>query len=93
MSLTPHERKLRAQIAINTRIARPDCNPRQATQAATTAYWSRYYDEVDPDRSLPTAERDRKAKAAWSRDMACAKFEKSRKKARIPSPKSRVSRP
>jgi hypothetical protein len=93
MSLTPYERKLRAQLAINTRIASPSYDARQATQAATTAYWARYYDEVDPDRSLPTAERDRKAKAAWSRDMARAKFEKSRKKSRVPGPKSRVSRP
>jgi hypothetical protein len=39
-------------------------DPRETTHAARAALWTRYLDEVDPDRSLPEAERVRRADAA-----------------------------
>ena len=80
MSLTPAQRSLRARIAANARIASPTYDPREATRAATAAKWERYYDEVDPTRSLTPDQRNTKAKAAWRRDMDRAKLARSKRR-------------
>lgn len=81
--LTPEERVLRSrmaslagQIGAYTRIAQPSYNGREATKAAHAALWAKYYNEVDPEQELPAPERERRAKAAWQRDMARAKLTK-----------------
>lgn len=44
-------------------------NPKQYTQAARNGFWRRFLDIVDPNRELPKAERDRRAKAALRAHM------------------------
>lgn len=61
-SLTPAQRKLRAQIAANTRWSREDPAPGAARgQAGLLARFER---EVDPDNTLPPAERARRVESA-----------------------------
>jgi hypothetical protein len=65
--LSPEQRKLRAQIAANTRWSRED--PRVGTARARAAWYRRFLDQVDPDRTLPPAERDRRVQAAVRAEM------------------------
>jgi hypothetical protein len=74
--LTPAQRTLRARLGAYSRIAAPDYNGVDATRPAKAAYWAKYYAEVDPAGQLAPAERDRKAKAAWQRDMLRARLAK-----------------
>jgi hypothetical protein len=67
---------LAGQIGAYTRIAQPSYDGREATRPAITALWAKYDDEVDPERVLAPDERERRAKAAWQRDMARAKLAK-----------------
>jgi hypothetical protein len=67
-SLTPGQRKLRASIAANTRWSRDD--PVAGTEAARLAWYQRFVDQVDPDRSLSEHVRERKAQAAMRAHMA-----------------------
>ena len=60
--LTPSQRSLRARIAAYTLHATQD--PRMTTQPARDAFLARFEREVDPDGSLPVAERRRRAEAA-----------------------------
>ena len=61
-SLTPAERSLHARIAAHAMHARND--PRETTAAGRKAFLSRFEAEVDPDRVLPAAERQRRAEHA-----------------------------
>ena len=65
--LTPEQRRIRAQIAANTRWSRED--PRVGTARARAAWYRRFLDEVDPDRILSPAERERRAQAALRAEM------------------------
>jgi len=67
MSLSPEQRSLRASIAANTRWSRED--PRVGTARARAAWYRRFIDQVDPDRTLPPAERDRRVQAAVRAEM------------------------
>jgi hypothetical protein len=67
MSLSPEQRRLRAQIAANSRWSRED--PRVGTARARAAWYRRFLDEVDPDRILPPTERERRAQAALRAEM------------------------
>jgi hypothetical protein len=67
MSLSPEQRRLRAQIAANTRWSRED--PRVGTAQARAAWYRRFLDEVDPDRVLPPLERERRAQSALRAEM------------------------
>ena len=58
-SLTPAERTLRARMAAHVSHARHDSKER--TQPARDKFEERFVDEVDPDRTLPEAERNRRA--------------------------------
>lgn len=57
MPLSPAERTLRARLGAHALHAQGGTN----TQAARAAFNERFYDEVDPDRQLPEAERERRA--------------------------------
>ena len=48
-------------------------DPREYTLAARTKFMAKFYDEVDPDRKLDPAERERRAEAArkaWFQRLA-----------------------
>lgn len=60
--LTPEERRLRAQIAANTRWSRED--PAGTGLRAQAGLLARFEREVDPDRSLSEAERTRRVESA-----------------------------
>ncbi|MDT9694739.1 hypothetical protein [Streptomyces sp. P17] len=59
MSLTPEQRRLRAQVAANARLSRED--PRDITAPARKAALERFEREVDPDGTLSPEERARRA--------------------------------
>jgi hypothetical protein len=61
--MTPEQRRLRAQIAANTRWARPMSREDQA-DAARAAIYARFEREVDPHGELPPDERNRRARSA-----------------------------
>ncbi len=58
-SLTPAERSMRARLAAHVSHSRHD--PKERTRAARDKFEERFLDEVDPDRTLPEAERLRRA--------------------------------
>jgi hypothetical protein len=62
VGLTPSQRALRTRIAAYTLHATQDA--RVTTQPARDAFLARFEREVDPDGSLPVAERRRRAEAA-----------------------------
>jgi len=61
-SLSPEQRSLRARMGGLATAARND--PKRYTARARTAFHERFLDEVDPERQLPEAERQRRALAA-----------------------------
>ena len=65
--LTPEQKSLRAWIAANTRWSRED--PKPAMEKLRAGYQQKWIDQVDPDRLLPEAERDRRANAAMRAHM------------------------
>lgn len=60
--MTPAERSMRARIAAYSLHAKRD--PRETTAPARAAFLARFEHQVDPDGSLPDAERRRRAEAA-----------------------------
>lgn len=60
--MTPAERTMRARIAAYTLHSRRDA--RETTAAARTAFLDRFERQVDPEGTLPEAERRRRAGAA-----------------------------
>ena len=62
VSLSPSERSLRARLAAHTLHSRVDS--RAHTAPARAAFLSRFEREVDPDCTLPEAERARRAAQA-----------------------------
>ena len=62
MELTPEQRRLRARIAAYALHASHD--PRETTKAARDAFMARFERQVDPEGTLPEAERRRRADAA-----------------------------
>jgi hypothetical protein len=67
VALTRAQRKLRAQIAANTRWSREDPAPTAARGQA--GLLARFQREVDPDGTLEPAERARRAEAARKAHM------------------------
>ena len=64
-SLTPAERRLRAQRAANTRWAKADAAERARHGERLRAVMDRKFEQqVDPDGTLPPAERAKRVKAA-----------------------------
>lgn len=59
---TPQERTLRARLAAQTLHSRVDS--KEHTEPARAAFLAGFEDEVDPDRTLPEAERKRRAESA-----------------------------
>ena len=57
MALSPTELSLRARLGAHAQHAAGKTN----TGPARRAFDQRFYDQVDPDRQLPPAERERRA--------------------------------
>ena len=57
--VSPEERSARARIAAYTKHAKH--NPAETCRVAREAFDRRFLDEVDPDRTLPEDERNRRA--------------------------------
>ena len=60
--LTPEQRSLRARLAAYEQQAKHDT--RETTRKARESFLARFEEQVDPDRELPEAERQRRALAA-----------------------------
>jgi hypothetical protein len=80
LSLSPEQRRLRAQTAAYERWSKED--PREGTKPARAAYMRRFVYQVDPDRVLPEAERERRAQAALKAHMARMALASSRARAK-----------
>jgi hypothetical protein len=61
-AMSPSERAMRARIAAFALHAKRD--PRETTRAGREAFLTRFDHEVDPEGTLPEAERRRRAEAA-----------------------------
>ena len=68
MSVTPEVRRLAKQKAAHTRWSRED--PKPALAKVREGRTRKYENQVDPDRILPEAERQRRAESAFKADMA-----------------------
>ncbi len=69
-NLTAQMHSLRASVAALTRVSQPGYDGREATRAAREASWRKYEKQVDPEGVLSEEERTKRAKSAWSADMA-----------------------
>ena len=76
--MTPEQRRLRAQLAANTRWSRPMSREDQA-DAARAAIHHRLERQVDPLRQLPPDERDRRIRSAARALSAELNLAKARK--------------
>lgn len=65
MALTPAQRKLRAQLAAHSRVAKTE-DTAAMTAPARKAFLARFEKQVDPDGTLDPAERARRAQSARS---------------------------
>jgi hypothetical protein len=77
--MNPEQRRLRAQLAANTRWARPMAREDQ-TEAARSAIHARLEREVDPRSELPPDERDRRVRSAARALSARLNSAKARKR-------------
>lgn len=79
---TPAERSLRGQIAINERWARATQAERDATaRRGQAGLLAKFEAQVDPDGTLPTAERARRAEHLRKAHMARLALASSRARA------------
>jgi hypothetical protein len=82
--VTPEQRRLRAQLAANTRWSRPMAREDQAN-AARTAIYTRLEHEVDPQRKLSPDELGRRVRSAARALSAKMNSAKARKRPQTPS--------
>lgn len=73
MTLTPSERKLRAQIAAHTSWANTEDRTAR-TSAGTAALLGKFERQVDPDGTLDPSERARRAESARKAHFARLAF-------------------
>ena len=78
MPMTKSERQQRARIGGFALAASRD--PRDYTRAARRGFMRRFLDQVDPERKLPAAERERRARAALKAHMAGLALKSARKR-------------
>jgi hypothetical protein len=76
--MTPDQRRLRARIGAFAMHARNGAEP----PGSAAARIARFEREVDPDDTLPSAERARRAEAAMRAHMTRLAFNRSRAAAR-----------
>jgi hypothetical protein len=78
--LTPAQRSSRARIAALTRWSQED--GKANAERGQAGLRQKFYDQTDP--SLPEAERQRRAHAAYRAHMARLSFERSKRTGRTP---------
>ena len=78
-ALTPTQRSQRARIAALTRWSRED--PAANAARGQAGLMARFVDQVDPDRVLSEAERQRRAEAARRAHMAQLAFRSAKVRA------------
>ena len=78
-TLSPTQRSMRARIAANTRWSRED--PAATAARGQAGLLAKFVDQVDPDRQLPEAERQRRAEAARRAHMQRLAFRSSKARA------------
>ncbi len=74
--MTPAQRILAARAAAYAQHAKHD--PRETTKAARATFLARFENEVDPEGTLPPAERQRRAEAARKRYFTALALRSSR---------------
>lgn len=79
--LSPSERRLRAKAAAHALHAQGGTS----TKAGTAAFIARFEHQVDPDGTLPPAERARRAGHALKAHMAALALKASRARSRRPA--------
>jgi len=79
-ALSSEQKRLCSQISANTRWAHHD--PREELKPAHDGWRQRFVDEVDPNRELPEAERERRATSAMRAYMARLALQSSKARAR-----------
>lgn len=82
LTMTPEQRRLRAQIAANARWSKARARENQAA-AAREAIYTRLAREVDPDYLLPPDQRAALMRAAGRRMSARMNAAKARKRAML----------
>ena len=75
-TLTPEQRTMRARIAANTRWSRE--NPAATAARGQAGLMAKFIDQVDPERVLSEAERNRRAEAARRAHMQKLAFASSK---------------
>jgi hypothetical protein len=80
MALTPEQRTLRARIAAAARWAGED--PAANAARGQAGLINRFRREVDPDGTLPEAERERRAQSAYRAHMSRLALASSKARAR-----------
>ena len=78
MPMNKSQRQQRARIGGYALSASHDS--RGYTRAAREGFWRRFLDEVDPNRALPEAERNRRARAALRAYMTKLALKSARKR-------------
>jgi hypothetical protein len=86
-NLTPAQRALRAKIA-SLKSWENTSDPSKRTENGRKAFLRRFEDEVDPDGTLPEAERQRRAGYAMKAYFTKLAFEASKAKTRKKAGKS-----
>lgn len=81
--MTPEQRRLRAQLAANTRWSRPMAREDQA-DAARASLYERLERQVDPFGELPPGERDRRVRSAARALSAQLNLAKASKRKQTP---------
>lgn len=79
MALTPAQRSLRARGAA---LAMHSHSGDGNLTAARAGFREKFYDQVDPDRTLPEAEREKRASAALRSHMMMLALRSSKKRAK-----------
>jgi hypothetical protein len=84
MSLSAEQRSLRASVAAHAKYAK--LGTAGSTDAARAGWRRRFEDQVDPDRALPPAERERRAEHAIKAHMQALALRSSRARAKRKGP-------
>jgi hypothetical protein len=79
VAMSPEQRSLQASAMANARWAKSD--PKEALRPLFDARMERLRDQVDPDRSLPETERERRVRAAMRSQMKFLALKSARARA------------
>ena len=78
--LSPAERRMNARAAAFAAHAKH--GSKAMTRKARTAFWTRFLNQVDPDRTLPEDERNKRAQQAMRSHMTRMAYRSARSRRR-----------